>query len=148
MWTYRQRGPSGQGELLLDGSFKAYGYSGYDDGDGIPEPGEGKNDPSKQTERGIGPIPVGLYRIGTPHRHPTAGPFTMRLTPMPETNTFGRSGFLIHGDSRKNPGAGSHGCIVLLRPVREAIWKSGDVLLEVVTGEPSKGDGNEYGDSE
>src|ERR1035438_5538324 len=35
------------------------------------------------------------------------------LTPESGTNTFGREGFLIHGDSVQNPGTASHGCIIL-----------------------------------
>lgn len=131
MWTYRQR----SGELLRDGKFVAKGYSGKDDGDGVPEPGEGKNDPSAQTIRSIGPIPVGRYAIGQPFTHKTAGVFVMRLHPVAGTNTFGRSGFLIHGDSIKNPGTASQGCIVLPRWVRRTIWESRDLELEVVSGD-------------
>lgn len=113
------------------------GYAGYDDGDGIPEPGEGKNDPTKQAVRAVGPIPVGRYRIHRPFKHPTAGPFTMRLEPLPGTDTKGRAGFLIHGDRSDLPGAASHGCIILPRAVREAIWAlclAGDDVVEVVEG--------------
>lgn len=110
------------------------GYAGWDDGDGVVEPGEGKNDPSKQTERGIGPVPVGDYVIGRPFNHPTIGEFVMRLEPMDGTETFGRSGFLIHGGNPK--GGSSQGCIVLPRLVRERIWQTGDRHLRVVA-EPS-----------
>ena len=131
MWTYRQR----TGDLLRDGRFVSRGYSGKDDGDGIPEPGEGKNDPSKQSERGVGPIPVGTYVIGQPFTHATAGTLVMRLSPLAGTNTFGRSGFLIHGDSRKMPGSASRGCIVLPHAIRRTIWESMDHQLEVVSGD-------------
>jgi hypothetical protein len=48
------------------------------------------------------------------------------------TETFGRSEFRIHGDSIAHPGMASHGCIILPRAVRDAIWRSGDRALEVV----------------
>ena len=94
-----------------------------------------KNDPSKQSERGVGPIPVGTYVIGQPFTHATAGTLMMRLSPLAGTNTFGRSGFLIHGDSRKMPGSASRGCIVLPHAIRRTIWESMDHTLEVVSGE-------------
>lgn len=116
---------SARGDLL------ARGYSGHDDGDGIPEPTDGKNDPSKQGVRGVGPIPVGHYTIGPPE--PGHGGYTLRLHPKPGTDTLGRSGFLIHGDSIKNPGTASLGCIIIPRGARMKVWTSGDHDLEVVT---------------
>lgn len=109
------------------------GYSGYDDGDRIPEPGEGRNDPAAQTERNIGPTPAGYWTIvGPPHETATHGPVVMALHPDASTETFGRDEFLIHGDSVKTPGTASHGCIILPRAVRERIWASGDRRLRVV----------------
>src|SRR5512146_1323064 len=133
MVTYVQR----TGELLRGGEVIAVGCSGWDDGDGIPEPGEGKNDPAADAIRGVGPIPVGRYVIGPPMPHPTAGPFTLRLAPTPGTDTHGRSGFLIHGDSARAPGAASHGCIILPRSVRVSIWESGERDLVVVADRPT-----------
>jgi hypothetical protein len=52
--------------------------------------------------------------------------------PDPGTETFGRGEFRIHGDSIAHPGTASHGCIILPRAVRDAIWRSGDRALEVV----------------
>jgi hypothetical protein len=137
MLTYRQK----TGEILRDGKLLAKGYAGFDDGDGIPEPGEGKNDPAMQVVRNVGPVPVGRYQVTRPFVHPTAGSFVMRLLPLPGTQTFGRSGFLIHGDSRKNPGAGSHGCIVLSRADRELVWATGERILEVVADAPAASSG-------
>lgn len=129
MFTYHQR--TGKLEHPLIGLL-AVGYAGYDDGDGIPEPDEGKNDPSKQAVQNVGPVPVGDYTIGEPFSTDTR-PFAMRLNPKPGTNTFGRSGFLIHGDGYgKAAGTKSHGCIVVPRIVRWAIWGSGDRDLRVV----------------
>lgn len=129
MWTYEQ----GTGWLKQDGILKGKGYSGWDDGDNVPEPGEGKNNPSVQHIKGIGPVPRGRWKIQLPpFFHQTAGPFTMRLIPMQDTPTFGRDGFLIHGDSLAKPGAASHGCIILARSLRMLIADSGDTDLEVV----------------
>ncbi|MCC8392992.1 DUF2778 domain-containing protein [Paraburkholderia sp. MMS20-SJTR3] len=98
-------------KLYFNGTFvDARGYSGN---------GEGKDQHHLQHVRDKGPIPVGEYEIGAPFRHAHTGPYTMRLTPINGTNTFGRSGFMIHGDSRSDPGNASKGCIVLAPLVRE-----------------------------
>lgn len=111
------------GELSHDGKPVATGYSGA---------GEGKNSPDMQAAVGVGPIPRGEWTIeGVENGGPT-GPFTLILAPKPGTDTCGRSAFRIHGDSIAQPGTASHGCIILARPVREAIWQSGDTDLEVV----------------
>lgn len=131
------------GHWTHNGLLLGVGYSGKDDGDGVLGPGEGKNDPDAQGERGIGPIPRGRWIIhGPPFHHPHAGPDVMRLLPLDpkpmehgeawETQTFGRDGFLIHGDSVDKPGTASRGCIILPRLVRLAIWSTGDRELEVV----------------
>ena len=60
------------------------------------------------------------------------GPYVLTLTPAPTTNTFGRSGFLMHGDSIIAPGTASKGCIIMPHDAREQVWNSGDRDLEVV----------------
>lgn len=132
MWTYVQR----TGELWQDSRLVARGYAGLDDGDGLVEPGEGKNDPRAQFERNVGPLPVGRYAIGQPFHHPTAGAYTLRLEPHPDNAMHGRDGFLIHGDRLDVPGSASHGCIVLSRAVRTVIANSLDYELEVVADLP------------
>lgn len=132
-WTYVQR----SGELWHRGRVVARGYAGFDDGDGLVEAGEGKNDPSAQAQRGVGPLPVGRYFIGAPMQHPTAGAYTLRLEPHPDNDMKGRSGFLIHGDSAV-PGAASRGCIVLSRAVRTIIASSLDYELIVVEDLPAE----------
>lgn len=94
--------------------------------------GEGKNDPADQARAGVGPIPQGRWRIVSIGDSPNTGPATIVLQPEPGTETFGRSAFRIHGDSRADPGNASHGCIILPRAVRDAIWQSGDRDLLVV----------------
>jgi hypothetical protein len=132
MWTYAQR----TGELWHDGVLVARGYAGFDDGDGLAEPGEGKNDPAAQDQRNVGPLPVGRYTIGAPMMHPTAGAYTMRLEPHAGNDMHGRAGFLIHGDRADVPGAASHGCIVVSRAVRTVIAESLDYELAVVADHP------------
>src|SRR5436305_15310341 len=119
MWIYNQS----DGTLTHDGAPAGEGYSGFE---------EGKSNSAMQSVHDVGPIPQGLYQIGPPHDTPTHGPHVMALTPAAGTNTFGRDGFLIHGDSIANPGAASHGCIILPRTIRDEIAASGDHQLQVV----------------
>ncbi len=107
-------------------------------GNGYSGAGRGKNNPAMQAARGVGPVPRGIWVIGAPYQSKNTGPFTMPLTARDEKpkddihQPTGRSAFRIHGDSIKNPGTASHGCIILPRFVREKIWKSGDREIEVV----------------
>jgi Tlde1 domain len=120
MWTYAQQ----TGQLLRNGQCVGKGYSGRD---------EGRNNPELQADPGIGPIPQGDWTIvGPPKNTSRHGPYVLTLAPSADTNTFGRSGFLMHGDSIEAPGTASKGCIVMPRNVREQIWISGDTDLEVV----------------
>jgi len=120
MWTYAQK----TGELLQDNQHVGNGYSGFDNG---------KNNPAMQAVENLGPIPQGSWTIlGPPMNTASHGPFVLRLQPDPATNTFGRDGFLMHGDSIESPGCASHGCIIVPRVVREQVWSSGDTSLEVV----------------
>jgi hypothetical protein len=121
MWVYEQV----TGDIRYDGKVIASGYSGH---------GEGKNDPSKQNVRMVGPIPEGYYTIEPPRETKSHGPYVMPLIPFPQNQMFGRSGFMIHGDSIKAPGTASEGCIIVGRTVREAIWQSNDRTLKVVSG--------------
>lgn len=121
MWTYEQK----SGRLLHDGVVICTGYSGA---------GEGKNNPDLQNVRKVGPIPRGTYTIGpaytAPYEHKL--PPVMHLIPDPETEMFGRDGFLIHGDSVSAPGTASEGCIIMPHSVRVAVSVSSDKKLEVI----------------
>ncbi len=117
-WTYSQS----TGRLSHDGAFIGLGYSGR---------GAGKNNPGAQTQMMIGPIPRGTYKIHAPFTHPHSGAYTMRLTPEQGTFTFGRSGFMMHGDSVLHPGEASDGCIIQNLGVRHRVWESGDRVLKV-----------------
>jgi len=109
----------------------ATGYSGH---------GPGVNNPDMQNIKNVGPIPEGTYKIGpqqtnvtnsgTPNQ--TTLPASMRLTPDLEMDTFGRAGFLIHGDNKAHNQSASKGCPVFDRPTRDKIGSSGDNVLEVV----------------
>jgi Protein of unknown function (DUF2778) len=124
-WTYAQK----TGELQQDGKHVATGYSGA---------GEGKNNPDLQSARNVGPIPQGGWTIaGPPVNTPEHGPYVLRLTPQEKTETFGRDGFLMHGDSKNAPGTASHGCVIMPRTVREQVWNSGDRDLQVVAEIPA-----------
>lgn len=127
MWTYVQK----TGELSRDGLHIAVGYSGFDD----PESGQkGKNNPELQNVEEVGPIPVGKYFIGTPHDTLTHGPFVLPLKPDPANAMFGRTAFLMHGDSVVDPGTASRGCVIMSRAVRKQVAASGDKLLQVISG--------------
>jgi hypothetical protein len=118
-WSYSQS----TGVISHDGqSLTPAAYSGV---------GPGKNNASAQSQANIGPIPRGSWRIGAPFTHPHSGPYTMRLTPQPGTATFGRTGFMIHGDSSQHPGNASNGCIITGAHNRQRIWASGDHALVV-----------------
>lgn len=122
MWIYQQA----TGKILDPaGLLLGYGYSGR---------GIHKNNPESQSFANLGPIPEGYYNIGEPHDTVTHGPFVLPLTPDPQNKMFGRSAFLIHGDSVVLPGTASEGCIILNRHLREDIAKSPIKLLTVVSG--------------
>lgn len=129
-WTYAQK----TGDLQQDGNHVASGYSGS---------GEGKNNPQMEAVPNVGPIPKGNWTIaGPPISTRDHGPYVLKLHPTPETETFERSGFLMHGDSTKSPGSASRGCVILPRPVREQVWNSGDrdllVVEEILLSSPAK----------
>jgi hypothetical protein len=127
VWTYVQK----SGQLLRDGAYIATGYSGYDD----PDSGQqGRNNPDLENIHDVGPIPVGLYSIGTPIDTVTHGPFVLPLTPDPSNQMFGRAGFLMHGDSVVQPGTASRGCIIMARDVRNQVAGSQDRSLQVISG--------------
>ena len=94
--------------------------------------GDHKNRPASECRRGEGPLPRGVYRVGVPQEHPRLGPVAFPLYPFGSNRMCGRSGFWIHGDSRRNPGNASHGCIILNRVAREAIIEFNVRTVEVL----------------
>lgn len=125
MWQFRQStGEITHNSAPANGTDKVFAYSGYQ---------EGKNNPSQQNVPDVGPVPQGLWTIsGPPVETAEHGPYVLTLTPEHGTDTFGRSGFLIHGDSVQHPGEASRGCVIVPRNIRESIWLSGDRLLTVI----------------
>jgi hypothetical protein len=119
-WTYSQK----TGELQQDGEPVATGYSGA---------GDGKNNPAMEDVHNVGPIPKGHWTIvGPPVNTTEHGPYVLSLKPASDTPTYGRDGFLLHGDSKESPGCASQGCIIMPRATREQVWKSRDPDLDVV----------------
>ena len=113
-WQYQQS----SGNLTSpDGNVVGQGYSGH---------GPGVNDPSQQN-------PQGNWTIGAFFDDPGGkGPIVSHLTPEPGTETFGRSGFMIHGDNSEADHTASEGCIILVRPYRTMVAASPDHGLVVV----------------
>lgn len=120
MWLYDQS----SGKLLdPEGGECSSGYSGH---------GAGKNNPAMQSVRAVGPIPRGSWKMVRVWNSPNTGPYTIVLEPFDKNKSFGRSEFRIHGDSKKNPGNASRGCIILTRAIREKMFKSGDMIVKVI----------------
>lgn len=118
MWTYKQS----TGALTdKDGKVVAHGYSGK---------GEGRNNPSLEHVRGVGPIPAGEWRItGKPYNSAKVGPYALILEPVGH-KAHGRSAFRIHGNNKANDA--SNGCIILGPAVRRAMYVGGDHSIMVV----------------
>jgi hypothetical protein len=123
MWKYEQS----TGQLFNpEGELVARGYSGHD---------AGLNNPAMQDAHDIGPIPIGEYAIDAFFDDLVGGkgPIVAHLDPKEGTDTFGRSGFMIHGDNSAANHSASHGCVILSRLVRVAIRDSFDRVLQVVS---------------
>jgi hypothetical protein len=86
------------------------------------------NNPTFQSEHDTGCLPAGRYTITSTDDE--KGPLTHHLTPDPANVMFGRSGFLIHGDTSSTDHTASDGCIVAPRWTRE-IFVVGDVITVV-----------------
>ena len=106
------------------------------EGTGYSGNGEGLNNPAMQSTPNVGPIPQGSYIIGPQQDNTTNSgtslPQSMRLTPQDGTDTFGRSGFIIHGDNSAGDNSASEGCPIANRGIRNQIGSSGDDTLQVV----------------
>lgn len=117
----------GRGQIT-DGTRTIAAYSGAE--------GIWKNNPALTGVLDCGAIPIGGWLIGTAYDDPIHGPCVMRLTPRPGTDAKGRSGLLIHGDSKTHPGCASQGCVCTCGPNplddREYINRSLDKELLVV----------------
>ena len=126
MWVYSQA----RGNLHHDGIFVGTGYSGN---------GEGKNNPAMQEHPDLGPCPRGFFTTelitderGNACDYEGKKAPVLRLLPDAETEMFGRSGMLMHGDSLSSPGTASRGCIIQNHKVRAEVAASTDKRLQVV----------------
>ncbi|CAM4826130.1 unnamed protein product [Rotaria magnacalcarata] len=72
---------------------------------------EGLNNSIKESVAFVGPIPQGEYTVTGSNT--SKGPTTLVLTPAKSNIMYGRSGFLIHGDTSKGDNSASHGCIIV-----------------------------------
>lgn len=118
-WSYSVK----DGWMMRNGVIMGVGYSGH---------GAGLDNPDAEDQKGIGPIPHGVWTMGTFFDHPHLGPIVSHLSPGRATEVFGRSGFFIHGDNADVNHSASDGCIVLPRNLREAIRDSRDRTLVVI----------------
>lgn len=129
MWTFEVKSGKVSGPA---GTFIGTAYSGN---------GSDLDNPATEAVSCHGPIPLGKWTIGEffddlepnpPDGLEHKGPQVCHLSPMEGTDTFGRSGFMIHGDNRAMNHTASDGCIVAPRFVRDRISESGDRILQVV----------------
>ena len=119
MWTFN----SSNGALSRGGALCGMGYSGR---------GNGVNNPSLERVHDVGPIPRGEYLISSFFTDPEKGPLVARLSPLPDTDTYGRGGFMLHGDNPELNRTASLGCIIMSHGARAAVCQSGDLELVVV----------------
>ncbi|KAA9000666.1 DUF2778 domain-containing protein [Affinibrenneria salicis] len=97
------------------------GYGGKDDF---------KNKPDAQGRKNYGPTPKGRYSVGGATH--SKGLMTIMLLPHQGNSMHGSGDFRIHGDSIRNPGTASEGCIIIGSAARTKILNSTDRLLMVV----------------
>jgi hypothetical protein len=104
-----------------DGSFVAKGWAGNDyRPKENPTRIHGKNNPAMESVNSIGPLPKGAYAVGSWGNHGELGPNSASLT-QTSGDTFGRSGFFIHGPGGPDPSNCSKGCIVISHDARMAV---------------------------
>lgn len=126
-WTFQQSSGA-----LLDpsGNVVATGYAGGNCG---ANP-EGVNNPAMQGVKSIGPLPQGVYTLGTPEEGTHLGAFAVPLIPDPANDMLGRGSFFMHGDTTPS-GSASEGCIIMPHQTRLNVWASDDHTVTVVSGE-------------
>ncbi len=80
---------------------------------------QGLNNPAVVDQKGIGPLPPGLYACGPLEpSHAVLGPFVMALTRIDLGSSYGRGSFYVHGAAAVHPETSSDGCIILNRSSR------------------------------
>jgi hypothetical protein len=103
--------------IITDG-IRGFGYSGN---------ASKLNDIHSQNLEGVGPIPAGLYTISKIYDDDKRGKHTCVLVPDSANKMYGRSGFLLHGDTAAEAHAASDGCIIFPYFIR-VIFNVGDVF--------------------
>jgi hypothetical protein len=116
MPEYNQR----TGDMFYNGALIGRGYSGT---------GTDRNRPESEHIQNRGPIPRGRYNIEYVGNYPGRGPMVFRLLPVQGTNTYGRSGFLIHGNNAINDA--STGCIIMSPETRRILQGANGHILTV-----------------
>lgn len=83
------------------------------------------NDVKSVALRAKGPIPPG-YWMFNPAPWSTKGPQVLALLPEDgtQTQTYGRTAFMIHGDNKRRNRSASNGCIILDRFTRDMMRNS------------------------
>jgi hypothetical protein len=114
------------GSLYREAKFLGTGYSGKG-----KTKDYGRNNPDMVSIAGAGPIPPGVYQIGSAHKSPNTGPMTFDLTPLDPSKVYGRSLFRIHGNNDSNNA--SHGCIILGPVLRADIAAHDDQEITVTS---------------
>lgn len=94
--------------------------------------GDAANDPSREREKMIGPLPAGDYKIGPPRQDGHLGPFVMNLDQI-SGESYGRGDFRNHGDvANDTTHSASDGCVISGYSVRVRVNQDADRLLRVV----------------
>ena len=88
------------------------------------------NDIHKSNIEMVGPLPAGTYVIENVYDDSRRGNHTCVLRPHPDNKMYGRSGFLIHGDTLSESHNASDGCIITTFAVR-SMFMAQDII-EVV----------------
>jgi len=123
-WSYSQS----TGKLTdPTGAVVATGYSGGNCGR-VPS---AVNNPAMQGIKSCGPLPRGVYTLGTPVENSSLGPLAIPLLPDKGDQMFGRGGFYAHGDTPEMNRSASEGCIILPHAIRVLLAASTDKRLEV-----------------
>lgn len=95
-----------------------------------PEHIQGLNNPNYCSLHNIGPMPTGIYRIHAWGTFPEIGPNAAALEQI-GGESYGRSGFYIHGPALNDPMNSSKGCLVIPHDDRMAFIACGFDTLTV-----------------
>lgn len=113
------------------------GLLSFDDGsiiqrDAYSGHGDGLNNHAMEAVRGVGPIPVGDYRIVRwDEHHGDLGPVVAILEPHGH-DAHGRTLLRCHGDNSKVNHSASDGCIIANHQARIRMRDSGAEFIRVV----------------